>query len=262
MTIEQYSWRRDARQPFVEFTTFDGANHFAAWAASPWGFNRGHGGEQYSVQIQRSEAPSTGFKVQLPYPMSRSMACDFIRNRCLEGFSQADPDADILAVLEPRFAEEMRSPAMAWTDSQSGLTWDLARPFVHINPHKQFPLSRAAIVMNAMCYGGYNDWRLPTVAEICTLGKDRYLHLGLFSGEVLSDYRQWMIDKGSSKRPRASMNFERFNLWSSELFGGDCDDHVGVNLHDLCTFWQSYSEDDKRYTYWAETVMVRGCCSG
>jgi hypothetical protein len=46
------------------------------------------------------------------------------------------------------------------------------------------------------------------------------------------------------------------NIWSSEV-SGDPDDYIGVNLHDLGRFWQRYSEEKRRYEYWATTIMVQ-----
>ncbi len=99
---------------------------------------------------------------------------------------------------------------------------------------------------------------MPTLAEIKTLGEDRYLHLGLLSRNSLVSYRQWQIDKANYK-VHTPYSPPMLNVWSGELPpSGDCDDYLGLNLHNLQNFTQSYCEEDGKYRYWAHTVMVRG----
>lgn len=229
---------------YVEFPNFDAASMFAFWAASPSCYDA-------EVKVRHGEQ---SFQVVIPRAMTLDLACQYIYSRC-RGCFPKKPTADILAVLEPEFSIELQSSSLAWVDPLSGLTWDVARYFMQDWP-KEHP-DNSADIMNAVCYAGYEDWRLPTRDEIKTLGNSRYLNLGILSNFHLVKYRKWIIDLADHK-PFVDIRPRMLNLWSSEMYGNDSDDYIGVNLHDLIDFWQGYSEEDSEYHYRAKTVMVRG----
>lgn len=59
------------------------------------------------------------------------------------------------------------SEKFAWTDRETGLAWDVQRVF-HEPRETVFP-DRKYDVLNAVCYAGFDNWRLPTLCELETL---------------------------------------------------------------------------------------------
>ena len=73
---------------------------------------------------------------------------------------------------------------MVWHDPLSHLDWELKTTR---NVNDEYPLKGAVHYtdeLNRMCFGGFDDWRLPTLDEMCSLAL-----LPLFHYE--GDYRQW-----------------------------------------------------------------------
>ncbi|MCK4425361.1 MAG: DUF1566 domain-containing protein, partial [Deltaproteobacteria bacterium] len=50
------------------------------------------------------------------------------------------------------------------TDTKTGLMWTREDSYVHLNRYLNWEQSRSYV--NKLSMGGYNDWRLPTVAEL------------------------------------------------------------------------------------------------
>lgn len=228
---------------FVEFPSFETASRFASWATRQRRY------EKLEIPVRRV---GDVFKVGLYGSLELEMACRYIYETC-RGFVPKKVGPAILAALQPEHYEKLRSLAAVWTDPLSGLTWDVARYFM-LGTHSEHP-DNASDLMNEVHYGGCNDWRLPTRDEIKTLSSERFLNLGLLDHRDLVAYRQWMLDRKAGIRKTVSQPL-MLNIWSSEILG-DPDDYIAVNLHDLTWFSQKYSEDDRRYRHWAQTVMVR-----
>jgi Leucine-rich repeat (LRR) protein len=69
------------------------------------------------------------------------------------------------------FLNPNNSP-LCWLDEETGLTWDVKRIF-H-NPKESFKFSKNhTVTLNHFNYGGFSDWRGPTLFEMRTL-LDRY----------------------------------------------------------------------------------------
>ncbi len=72
----------------------------------------------------------------------------------------------------------------AWQDTTTGLTWEIKTDH---NRDSEYTLKEGQAFANALCatkWGGYDDWRLPTLEELATLS---IVPLFVYEG----DYKRW-----------------------------------------------------------------------
>lgn len=66
---------------------------------------------------------------------------------------------------------------LVWTDLSSGLSWDVALVFQ--DPHGTSPIGLED-VLNEFSYGGFSDWRQPTIHELSTLLSEQETGPGIY----------------------------------------------------------------------------------
>ncbi len=226
----------------IEFFTHEAARDFASWAASPMGLH------MTNVTTQRTEG---GFSARLSWGLKLETACQYIVFSCRN--LRKPLNNNITPVLDEVKRQQLQSPGLAWCDPESNLTWDVAG-LLQSQGDGAHPQD-CSDLLNAFTYAGHSDWRMPTVAELKTLGKERFVNIGLLTRERLVDYRVWLA-MGDARRP---WDFGWLDVWSCEenpLYKNE--PYIGVNLHSLASFTQDYSETHERYRHTAHTIMVRG----
>ena len=136
-----------------------------------------------------------------------------------------------------------KSKNLAWTDPDSGLTWDIARLFYKQN-ETELPNDKS-IALNSVNYAGFSDWRMPSIEDLRTL---------VSRAEITHD--------NVKLRPEVKQTIPGHRIWSNEKF---CKDEVLFDYIQGSTTYQYFKEHDKYrsdprdgYRETAANVLVRG----
>jgi hypothetical protein len=101
------------------------------------------------------------------------------------------PDALLAQFLDK---DGLNSQKLVWTDEKTGLTWDVGR--LCFERGASATPDRRYGALNALRYGGFDDWRLPTLAELATLvcevaGQDDQIMLAREVKSAVSGHNIW-----------------------------------------------------------------------
>ena len=208
-----------------EFSSFEDAKNLAKASAVHFGVNVGISifGEKYVVCIPDS--------VQI-LDMQQ-----FVRSVYLFG---GPPNGLLLSLLSYIDRSGFSATNLAWCDTATGLTWDVARLIYGVDD-SDHPRNRSD-VLDELRYAGLKSWRLPTLAELRTLNIQKLDEAGI----------------NYSKNRKGQINF-----WSSEDSTYSGPEKAYLDFASMKTGHQRFIERDKNrstsgdgYTESAQTIMV------
>jgi hypothetical protein len=157
--------------------------------------------------------------------------------------------------LEAIKSKELANP-LVWTDPDTNLTWQVDIDERDFTRDEAFDYAKE---LNKQNYGGYNDWKVPTINELRTLGN---IKLYNFYDESLNDfdsYQYWKKenwDKGYDnpkkrsgktfiKKPLLnSMNMRYQWFWSSTTNASNTSGAWVVDFNDGHEYW-NFKTDSK-----------------